>query len=221
MYNPPANRVDDLAVLHDLIEQAAFGHVISRSSHAFAASGLPLLLDRSSGSFGALQGHFARANDQWKLLDGLDVLVLIPLADGYASPAWYPSKVDNPKVVPTWNYEVVHAHGVARIHDDPHWVRQLVTDLTNRHESQRTDDAATWEVTDAPSEFIDRQLRAIVGLEIEITHLDGKRKLSQNRGDADRLGVIAGHEATDVPSSTALADAMRATDDWDDDQFED
>jgi transcriptional regulator len=220
MYNPPANRVDDLTVLHDLIEQAAFGHVISHASDAFTASGLPLLLDRSSGDLGAFRGHFARANDHWKHLDGLDVLVLIPLADGYASPAWYPSKAENPRVVPTWNYEIVQAHGIARIHDNDEWVRQVVTELTDLHESMRTDDAPQWGVTNAPQEFINRQLRAIVGLEIEITHLVGKRKLSQNRGDGDRLGVIAGHETTGAPGSVALADAMRMTDHWDNDPFE-
>jgi transcriptional regulator len=216
MYNPPANRVDDLAVLHNLIEQAAFGHVVSRSSDAFTATGLPLLLDRLSGDFGSLRGHFARANDQWKQLDGEDVLVIVPLADGYASPSWYPSKVDNPSVVPTWNYEVVHAHGVARVRDDANWVRQVVTELTDHHESLRTDNAPTWATSDAPDDFVAGQLRAIVGIEIEITLLEGKRKLSQNRGDADRLGVIAGHEATDRPMSAALAAAMRRTERWSD-----
>jgi transcriptional regulator len=216
MYNPPANHVEDLPVLHDLIEQAAFGHVISRSSDAFAASGLPLLLDRQTGDLGSLRGHFARANTQWMQLDGEDVLVLVPLADGYASPSWYPSKVDNPSVVPTWNYEVVHAHGVARVHDNANWVRQVVTELTDHHESLRTDGAPVWATSDAPEDFVDGQLRAIVGIKIEITRLEGKRKLSQNRGDADRLGVIAAHEASDAPQSAALAAAMRQTERWSD-----
>jgi transcriptional regulator len=214
-YNPPANRVDDLGGIHDLIERAAFGHVISQAADGLSASGLPLLLDRSSGDLGALRGHFARANAQWRHLDGTDVLVLFPLADGYASPAWYPSKLDNPQVVPTWNYEVVHVHGVARIRDDADWVHRVVTELTRHHESLRSDGAPAWEVGDAPAEFIARQLRAIVGVEIEISHLDAKRKLSQNRGDDDRLGVIAGHAATGTPSSDALAEAMHRTDGWD------
>jgi len=149
-------------------------------------------------------------------LNGEHVLVLVPLADGYASPSWYPSKVDNPSVVPTWNYEVVHAHGVARVYDDANWVRQVVTELTDHHESLRTDSAPIWATNDAPEDFIDSQLRAVVGIEIEVTRLEGKRKLSQNRGDADRLGVIAGHEASNAPQSVALAAAMRQTERWSD-----
>ncbi len=224
MYNPPANRIDETAMLHDLIERAAFGHVVSRgpgadhtdSAHAgaFAATGLPLLLDRATGPLGTLRGHFARANQQWKWLDGADVMVVMPLADGYVSPAWYPSKADDGRVVPTWNYEVIHVHGIAHIHDDAGWLLGLVSALTDRHEASRVDDAPVWQVSDAPDEFIARQIRAIVGVEIEITHLDGKRKLSQNRSDADRIGVIAGHEATGTPASAALAQAMRSTSGW-------
>ena len=214
MYNPPANRVDDLDVIQNLIERAAFGHIVSHTAEAFAATGLPLLLDRSGGSLGSLRGHFARANSHWRQLDGASVIVVIPLSDGYASPAWYPSKADDDRVVPTWNYEVVHAHGVSRIHDDPDWVLSLVSALTDVHEMSRSDDAPRWAVTDAPVDFIARQLRAIVGVEIEVTHLDGKRKLSQNRSDADRLGVIAGHDAASPPEPSTLANAMRATDGW-------
>lgn len=174
---------------------------------------MPLLLDRPASR---LRGHFAQANQQWQVLDGAEVLVLFPLSDGYVSPSRYPSKAIDDKVVPTWNYEVVHAHGTATIHDDIEWVRGLVTDLTDHHESSRpAGSREPWAVTDAPSEFIDRQLRAIVGVEIEITRLDGKRKLSQNRSDADREGVIIGHAASDHPRDQDLAVAMRATDGWD------
>lgn len=211
MYNPPANRVDDVAMIYQLIERARFAHVVSHIDNAFTSSGLPLLLDRSAGELGALRGHFARANDQWKALDGASVLALFPLTDGYVTPSHYPSKVEHHRVVPTWNYEVVHAHGTVRIHDDPAWVRQLVTDLTDHHEAARhdLDVVARWAVTDAPPDFIDKQLRAIVGVEIEITLLDGKRKLSQNRSDADRLEVIAGYETSPSERDRALAIAMR------------
>ena len=211
MYNPPVNRLDDVAMIHELIERGRFAHVISHADDAFASSGLPLLLDRSTGEFGALRGHFARANDQWTALDGASVRALFPLTDGYVTPSRYPSKAEHHRVVPTWNYEVVHAHGTVRIHDDPAWVRRLVSDLTDHHETARhdLDVAPRWAVTDAPSDFIDKQLRAIVGIEIEITRLDGKRKLSQNRSDADRLEVIAGHATSPAERDRALAVAMR------------
>ena len=212
MYNPKVNRVDDRDVVFDLIELARFGHLVSTSADGLAATGLPLLLERSTG---VLRGHFARANAHWKTLDGADVLVLFPLADGYVSPSRYPSKAVDGKVVPTWNYEVVHAHGTVTVHDDDAWVRRLVTDLTDHHESSRSAESGErWKVCDAPSDFIDRQLRAIVGVEISITRVDGKRKLSQNRSDEDRQGVIDGHEESDHPRDHDLAIAMRATAGW-------
>ena len=213
MYNPKLHRVDDRDVIFDLIERARFGHLVSTSVEGFAATGLPLLLDRPAG---VLRGHFARANAHWKALDGADALVLFPLADGYVSPSRYPSKLIDGRVVPTWNYEVVHAHGAVTIHDDAAWVRRLVTDLTDHHESSRpAESGTTWKVTDAPDGFIDMQLRAIVGVEITITRLDGKRKLSQNRTAADRHGVIDGYERSDDPRDRALADSMRMTHGWD------
>lgn len=213
MYNPPANRVDDVEMVHELIDRARFAHVISHADGGFGASGLPLLLDRSVGRFGVLRGHFARANSQWQMLNGTPILALFPLTDGYVSPSRYPSKAEHHRVVPTWNYEVVHAHGIARIHDDAEWVRGLVSDLTDHHEAARHDLEAVpqWEVDDAPADFIDRQLNAIVGIEIEITRLDGKRKLSQNRSDADRISVIDGHEASPRPEDQALAHQMWST----------
>ena len=212
MYNPTINRVDDRAAIFDMIELARFGHLVSTSAEGFAATGMPLLLDRSAG---VLRGHFARVNRQWKTLDGADVLVLFPLADGYVSPSRYPSKAVDGKVVPTWNYEVVQAHGTAAIHDDAAWVRRLVTDLTDHHESSGpAEGGERWKVSDAPSEFIDRQLRAIVGVEVSITRVDGKRKLGQNRSDEDRQGVIDGHVGSGDPRDHALAEAMRATNGW-------
>lgn len=214
MYNPPVNRVDDRDAVFDLVERTGFGHLISFGMHGYAASGLPWLLDRSAGPFGSLRGHFARANGQWKRIDASDVMVLFPLADGYVSPSWYPSKAEHGKVVPTWNYEVVHVHGVARIHDDAAWVRQLVTGLTDHNESRRTIDesAPPWAVTDAPSDFIDQQLRTIVGVEIEITLIEAKRKLSQNRSGEDQTGVIEGLSRSATTADHELADVMRPLD---------
>jgi len=211
MYNPPHHRVDDRAKVSDLIDTAAFGHLVSYGMHGFNATGLPLLLDRTAGPFGSLRGHFARANGQWKRVDGSDVFVLFPLADAYVTPAWYPSKAEHGRVVPTWNYEVVHVHGTARIHDDVEWVRQIVTDLTEHHEELRAKHGGheVWAVTDAPADFIDKTLSAIVGIEIEISLLEGKQKLSQNRSAEDRAGVAEGLSLSATASDRALADAMR------------
>ena len=214
MYTPRANRVDDDAAF-ELVARSGFGQLVSGGVSGLQATGLPLLLDREART---LRGHFARVNDHWSDLDGTDVLVLFQLADGYVSPGWYPSKAEDSRVVPTWNYEVVHVHGRATIHDDAGWVRRLVTDLTERHESQRGDleTRPEWAVTDAPDDFIERQLRAIVGVEIAIERIAGKRKLSQNRSDDDRQGVIDAHGADTSATSRALSGAMIATDGWSD-----
>lgn len=211
MFNPPAHRVDSTEHAFDLVEDSGLGHLVSFGMHGFNASSLPFLVDRTSGSHGSLRGHFARANEQWKRIDGSDVLVLVALAGGYVSPGWYPSKAEHGKVVPTWNYEVVHVHGTAHIHDDADWVRQLVSDLTDHHEARKAalDGLPTWAVTDAPPDFVDKQLRAIVGVEIEIITIEGKRKLSQNRSPKDQAGVIDGLGASPVPDDRALANAMR------------
>jgi len=140
------------------------------------------------------------------------VFVLFAPPDAYISPNWYPSKAADGKVVPTWNYEVVHAHGTARIHDDVDWVRQIVTDLTTVHEGSeaRGEGHEAWAVTDAPPAFIDKQLRGIVGVEIEISLLEGKQKLSQNRPAEDQVGVIAGLSGSSSPTDQAVVESMRA-----------
>ncbi len=215
MYNPPGHRVDDPDDAFDMIEQAGFGHLVSFGMHGFNATALPLLVDRSGGTQGLLRGHVARANPQWKRIDGSDVFVLFSLADGYVSPGWYPSKAEHAKVVPTWNYEVVHVHGTAQIHDDIEWVRQLVTDLTDRHEaatSARVGQPA-WAVTDAPDSFVDQKLRAIVGVEVEISLIQAKRKISKDRSSEDQLGVANGLASSPRPTDQALAEAMRSTHD--------
>jgi transcriptional regulator len=207
MYNPSFNRVDEAEAMA-MIAAAGFGHLVSIGSAGLAATGLPFLVD-ADGDRVRLRAHFARANPHWRDLDAQDVLVIVPLAEGYVSPAWYPSKAEHGKVVPTWNYEVVHVHGVASVHDDRDWLRSLVTDLTDHHEAERSsrDEAAPpWKVTDAPSDYIDKNLAAIVGLEIAVGRIEGKRKLSQNRSEADQSGVVAGLQR--LGTATALVAAM-------------
>ncbi len=210
MFRPPAFRVDDDEAF-TLIERSAFGHLVAHDGDGFSATSLPLLLDRERH---VLRGHLARANRQWKRLDGSDVFVLFQLTDGYVTPSWYPSKAEHGKVVPTWNYEVVQVHGVARVHDDVEWLRSIVTDLTDHHEARHPErDVAgpAWQVTDAPDEFVDKMLLAIVGVEVDITSVEAARKLSQNRPDPDRAGVVAGLEASADPVDRALGRAVRST----------
>jgi transcriptional regulator len=207
MYRPAAFDVADRHELFDLIERAAFGHLVTMGPSGFDATGLPFIVDRDAGPTGRLRGHVARANTQWRDIDGVSALVLFPLTDAYVSPSSYPSKAEHGKVVPTWNYEVVHVHGTVQIHDDPEWLRELVTDLTDQHEAHRSVESR-WAVTDAPEDFIDKQLRAIVGIEVQIDSIEGKRKLSQNRPEADRLGAAAALASSPRGGDQAVAEAM-------------
>jgi transcriptional regulator len=136
-------------------------------------------------------------------------LLIVPLADAYVSPSWYATKSETRKVVPTWNYEVVHAHGQLIAHDDVRWLNGFVRELTARHEHTRTE---PWSVDDAPVSFVDAMLRGIVGVELAVDRLEGKRKLSQNRSEQDRLGVIAGLEGEPSTRATDVAAAMRVMD---------
>jgi transcriptional regulator len=137
-----------------------------------------------------LVGHLARANTHWRrIVDGSPALAIVTGADTYVSPSWYATKAEHGKVVPTWNYSVVHLRGAVTVHDDPAWVRGLVTRLTDRHEHPR---AEPWAVTDAPADYVDKNLRPIVGVELVVGSVEAKAKLSQNRSDEDRAGVAAG-----------------------------
>lgn len=149
-----------------------------------------------------LLAHFARANPHWqRIRPGTPGLAVVTGAQAYISPSFYPSKAEHGRAVPTWNYTAVHLRGVVTVIDDVEWVRAMVTELTDRHEADR---AHRWRVSDAPSDYLEGQLRAIVGVQMRITSVEGKAKLSQNRSDADQEGVIAG--LGDDP----VADAMRA-----------
>ena len=194
-----------------MIRSSGFGHLVSVGPDGLTATGLPFIAE-SDGEHLVLRGHLARANAHWRELDGADVMVIFPIADGYVSPAWYPSKLENPRVVPTWNYEVVHVHGRAVVHNDASWTEGVVRELTERYEAARAGDnsvAAVWSVDDAPATYITKQVRAIVGIEIVTTGIEGKRKLSQNRSEEDQAGVVRGLERSDTPAARSLAEAMR------------
>ncbi len=153
--------------------------------------------------------HLARANAHWqRVVDGSPGLLVVTGPDAYVSPRWYPSKREHGRVVPTWNYSAVHLSGPVRVHDDPQWLRTAVTRLTDHHEERSSGDDEPWTVGDAPARYVDGQLRAIVGISMQVADVQAKAKLSQNRSEADQAGVVAGLRASDDRCAEAVADAM-------------
>ena len=206
MYRPKAFDLAGLDELHGFIEASGPAHVVSTTPAGLTASFVPLLLDADHGPYGRLVGHLARANHHWRdLAPGHESLAIFTGPDAYISPSWYATKAETGKVVPTWNYEVVHAAGDLIVHDDADWVGRLVRRLTERHEAGM---ASPWSVDDAPADFVTAQLRAIVGIELRINRLEGKRKLSQNRNAADAGGAIDGL-AKGTPLQQQVAERMR------------
>jgi transcriptional regulator len=170
------------------------------------ASLLPVIWDRSPGQHGRLLGHMALANPQWSsAAPGVPALAIVHGPQAYISPAWYQSARAPGRVVPTWNYTAVHFTGPVTFHRDAAWLRDVVTRLTDRHEDGRP---GRWWVTDAPTEYIAGQLRAIVGIEMQVTHVEAKEKLSQNRAQLDRAGVIAALRTAADPGAREIADLM-------------
>lgn len=207
MYTPSSFAIDDLHELQQHMLDTRLAVLVTYSKQGLQASHLPLLLNPHEGASGTLYGHFARANPQWQALQqGAEALVVFSGADAYITPAFYPAKAEHGKVVPTWNYVAVHAYGTAEVFTDADRLRQLVSALTDRHESGR---AQPWKVADAPAEYIDGMLKAIVGFALPIQHLEGKRKLSQNRSPADIAGVRKGLAASPDAHDQALAHLMR------------
>ena len=206
MYMPASFRQDDLAELHAQMQASPFALLASAGSEGVQASHLPLLLEPGEGEFGTLYGHFARANPHWRgLLSGAEALAVFSGPDAYISPGWYPAKAEHGKVVPTWNYIAVHARGPVELIEDPERLLQIVSRLSDRHESGR---AQPWAVNDAPREYLDAMLRAIVGFALPIRRLDGKWKLGQNRSAIDQAGVRDGLAASTEPREQALAARM-------------
>jgi transcriptional regulator len=203
MYTPAAFRQDDLATLHQQIRATRLPTLVSHGTQGLLASHLPLLLEAGEGPYGTLYGHFARANPQWReLADGSPALVIFQGAEAYISPSWYAAKAEHGKVVPTWNYISVQAHGRAEVFDDAERLLQLVSRLSALHEAERPQ---PWAVSDAPRDYIDSMLRAIVGFALPIERLEGKWKLGQNRSQADQNSVREGLQASHDPRDHALA----------------
>ncbi|WGK90534.1 FMN-binding negative transcriptional regulator [Pseudomonas migulae] len=207
MYNPSGFAIKDLHELQQQILDTRLAVVITHDEQGLQASHLPLLFSPEQGPNGTLYGHFARANPQWKALqNGAEALVIFAGADAYVSPGFYPSKAEHGKVVPTWNYVAVHAYGIAEVFTDADRLLNLVSALTDRHEAGR---AQPWTVAEAPADYIDGMLKAIVGFALPIQRLEGKRKLSQNRSTADIAGVREGLAASPDVHDQALAHLMR------------
>ena len=201
MYNPSPFAESRTEVLYDFIRQHPLGTVVTyRPDQGLAANHIPMFVGD-----GVLRCHFARANAQWQSLQDADsLLVVFGGAEHYVTPSWYPSKAEHGKVVPTWNYAAVHVTGKARVMTDAELLA-LLHDLTDANEAGLP---AMWSVADAPADYVQALMKAIVGFEITVQRVEGKWKHSQNRSDADREGVIAGLQALGTSRATEMADAM-------------
>lgn len=209
MYMPAAFREQDTSTLHQQMDQTRLAILVTSGQQGLEASHVPLLLRPDQGAHGTLYGHLAKANPQWRdLASGCEAMVIFPGSDAYISPSLYPSKAEHEKVVPTWNYLAVHAYAQAEVFTDAQRLRQLVSDLTAKHEAGR---AQPWSINDAPADYIEKMLGAIVGFSLVIERLEGKRKLSQNRSAADIAGVRDGLFASLDPQDQAVARLMSLT----------
>lgn len=207
MYEPPHFRETDQARCHDLIRARPLALLISADEGGLMANPIPFLLDPQAGEHGVLRCHLARANPQWKVFaKPREALVVFQDHEHYIHPGWYETKRDSGKVVPTWNYAMVQVRGRAQVHDDPHWLGQQIRDLTQMMEGRYPE---PWAVDDAPPPFIDAQIRGIVGIEITIHDMRGKWKVSQNRSEADRAGVISGLTQKGDAEALAMADLVK------------
>ena len=206
MYVPKHFAEERVDVLHEAMQRIGLATLVSLGSQGLIATHLPLVLDPSTGEFGTLFGHVARGNPHWRDKDdGVQTLAIFLGPQAYVSPSWYATKQETGKVVPTWNYLTVHAYGELTTYEEPTKLRAHVAQLTELHDQ-------TWAVSDAPADYVDGMLKGIVGLELRIARIEGKWKMSQNRPEADRLGAIAGLEATGGALAHAVAEVMKATD---------
>jgi transcriptional regulator len=193
MYLPTQFEVTDVAIMQQLIRDYPLASVITRYAEEINANHIPLMMLPEPLPFGCLQGHVARSNPLLReVQNNPEVLVIFQGTQSYISPAWYPSKQDNHQVVPTWNYTAVHAYGSVHLIEDAQWLKNHLAAMIAQHESIFPE---PWKLTDAPADYLEKMLKAIVGIEIHITRLQGKWKVSQNRMPKDQQGVIEGLQA--------------------------
>src|SRR5215207_8839366 len=203
MYVPTHFAETRVEVLHELVRAHPFGALVVLGPNGLDANHIPFEIDPLPAPFGTIRGHVARANPVWREFSAeVEALAMFEGPHAYISPGWYPTKKEHGKVVPTWNYAVVHAHGPLRVIENRDWLRKFVEQLTDRYEAGR---AASWKVRDAPAPFIATLLESIVGIEIPITRLVGKWKVSQNRPQKDRIGVVEGLMQQPGESNRAMA----------------
>jgi transcriptional regulator len=189
MYIPPAFRETDLPFIHQTMQAAGLASLVTVTANGLVCTPLPLFLDDSEGEIGTLYGHVAKANPQWKTAPVGEALAIFMGPDAYITPSWYEGKSRDGKVVPTWNYVAVHTYGDVEFFEEADRLLDVVTRLTNLHEALRS---RPWAVGDAPPDFVQAQLRGIVGVRMSITRIEAKLKMSQNRKLEDRANVIKG-----------------------------
>lgn len=202
MYLPPAFRVEDIEEIRRIMREARSATLVTATEEGLIGTQVPMLLDETEGANGTLYAHVARSNPQWKLQPSCEAMAIFAGPEAYVTPSWYVTKQETHKVVPTWNYVAVHAYGPVEFFDDADRLLDIVRRLTDLHEQSQKD---SWAVADAPADFIQAQLKSIIGLRMPITRCDAKRKVSQNRSAADRAGVIDGLSRSDRPEDHIVA----------------
>lgn len=208
MYTPKLHEEKRLDVLHQLIKDYPLGTLVVMGQGELVANAIPFYLDAGRGEFGTLVAHISRANPLWELPESdISALVIFQGPQAYISPAWYPSKAEHGKAVPTWNYVMVQASGKPRFIQDRAWLLAHVEELTSTHEQGR---AQPWLVTDAPEDFVERLLKGIVGIEIPLKKIVGKWKVSKDRPEVDKVGIIYGLRESGKREVAAMVDLVAA-----------
>lgn len=208
MYVSKYHQWNDQAAIFSLMDAYPLGAWVCAGQEGLVANHVPFFLDRTRGALGTLIGHVSRANPVWRQQQGDSAsVVMFQGPQAYITPGWYPGKAEHGKVVPTWNYAVAHAHGVARVRDDRDWLLDMLNRLVSVHESSQP---MPWQVSDAPVDYLDKLLAAIVGIEIPIDRLEGKLKASQDEDWQDRLGTVNGLQQMPGEQARQMADLVRA-----------
>jgi len=206
VYNPKFNEENDKSILHGLIKSKPLGMWSTLSGGKIVINHIPFVLHEDRGEWGTLVGHVARSNSIWKEFSKeSDSVVVFQGEQAYITPSWYPSKHKHGKAVPTWNYVVVHAHGIPKKIEDGEWIFKHLKEMTTIHESEQS---LPWKLSDAPAEYIDKLAKAIVGIEIPINKIIGKWKIGQNKSESDQMGVVAGLKSTKEVNAQVLASEL-------------
>lgn len=206
MYAPKYHALTNVVTMHNHIAEHPLGAWVCSSQSGLIANHIPFVLDAQYGPHGRLLGHVSRANTVWhELIHGTASVVMFMGPHAYITPSWYPGKHAHGKVVPTWNYVTVHAHGLSRAIENPDWILDVVQRLTDARESRQKN---PWRVSDAPKDYIDKMLRAVVGIEITIDRLEGRLKASQDEDAQDRLATVEGLRQTSEALALGMADLV-------------